>query len=127
LAKLWVIWRALELRRKHPDLFANGTYDPIEVTGTRAGNVIAYSRHFGSVGIVAVAGRLFAKLGLGPHVPPVGAVAWGDRLSSCHRSARIRVSRNVLTGRTLRATGGALPLAEIFEQLPVALLVYEAT
>jgi len=127
LAKLWVIWRALELRRKQPALFANGTYHPIEVTGTRAANVIAYSRHFGSIGIVAAAGRLFAKLALGPHVPPVGAVAWGNTALELSTIPADTPLEDVLTGRTLRATGGALPLAEIFARLPVALLVYEAT
>ena len=127
LAKLWVIWRALEFRRKHPALFASGDYEPIEVTGTRAGNVVAYSRRFGSMGIVAAAGRLFAKLALGPHVLPVGAAAWADTALELPMIAAQTRLEDVLTGRTLRATRGALPLAEIFAHLPMALLVYETS
>ena len=62
--KLWVILRALALRRAHPDLFAYGDYRPIPVSGTHADHVVAFARTHGAQGIVAVAGRLFLQQGL---------------------------------------------------------------
>ena len=47
-AKLWVIWRVLELRRKHADLFKRGDYHPLTVNGARANHVVAYARRMGS-------------------------------------------------------------------------------
>ena len=34
--KLWITWRLLEMRRQLPELFAQGSYRPMPVTGTRA-------------------------------------------------------------------------------------------
>ena len=42
--KTALIARLLALRRDHPALFARGTYEPIAVTGPRAGHVLAFTR-----------------------------------------------------------------------------------
>jgi (1->4)-alpha-D-glucan 1-alpha-D-glucosylmutase len=42
--KMMLIERLLGLRRQHPALFASGSYEPIAVTGARAGHVIAFRR-----------------------------------------------------------------------------------
>src|SRR6185436_14864732 len=40
--KLHVLKRALALRRRYPDLF--GAYEPLRLTGTHAGDALAFSR-----------------------------------------------------------------------------------
>ena len=50
--KMWVIWRALGLRRERPELFARGEYVPIIVGGDRARHAVAYARRQKNSGIV---------------------------------------------------------------------------
>ncbi|HEV2425754.1 MAG TPA: malto-oligosyltrehalose synthase [Terriglobia bacterium] len=42
--KLYLIWKALDFRRRHPGLFLDGDYLPIEAEGGRAENVVAFAR-----------------------------------------------------------------------------------
>ena len=53
--KLWLIWRALQLRRERPALFACGDYRPLSPRGERARHVIAFARahEVGTVATVA--------------------------------------------------------------------------
>lgn len=56
-AKFALVRELLHLRRAHPRLFAEGCYEPIAVTGPRAGHVVAFRRHAGTeelLGIVAI-------------------------------------------------------------------------
>ena len=46
-AKMWVIWRTLELRRDQPQLFELGQYLPLHASGARADHVVAYMRRHG--------------------------------------------------------------------------------
>ena len=99
-AKLWVTTTALRLRRDRPELFA--TYTPVPVTGPTAGHAIAYDRG----GAVTVATRL-----------PIGlarAGGWGDTVLELDGPWT-----DVLTGR---AHTGPVPLADLLDHLPVALL-----
>src|SRR4029078_7210099 len=45
--KLHVLRSLLPLRRDHEGLFADGSYVPLEVTGRRRGNVVAFARRSG--------------------------------------------------------------------------------
>jgi (1->4)-alpha-D-glucan 1-alpha-D-glucosylmutase len=77
-AKLWVTWRLLALRRRQPELFRDGDYVPLEVTGTRAGHVLAFARRHQGRTLVTIAGRLFAKLLDEPGRLPLGEAVWDD-------------------------------------------------
>ncbi len=125
-AKLWVTWRILELRRRRPGLFERGDYQKVATAGTRARHVVAYARRLGSSGIVAVAGRLFATLGLDPGLPPVGEAGWGDTTLDLAFVPAGSVLENVLTGETQVASGGAMPLAQAFAHFPGAVFAYDA-
>ncbi|BDV30834.1 malto-oligosyltrehalose synthase [Microbacterium terricola] len=105
VAKLLVTARALRLRRDRPGLFTR--YTPMTVVGDAAAHAIAYDRG----GALTVATRL-----------PVGLHrrgGWGDTALLRHAGP----TRDVLTGRTFR--GGELPMGELLEIYPVALLVPE--
>jgi (1->4)-alpha-D-glucan 1-alpha-D-glucosylmutase len=52
--KVALIATLLGLRRQHPTLFAEGTYEPIAVTGMRADHVIAFSRAHDGVALRCV-------------------------------------------------------------------------
>ncbi len=116
-AKLHIIRKGLEVRRKYPGLFHGARYTPLHADGGREENVIAFSLSDGKDTLVAVAPRLFSGLMDGDDPAPLGAKAWG--------ASRLALPQgdfaNVLTGE--RHAGGAASVAAILSSFPVALLV----
>jgi (1->4)-alpha-D-glucan 1-alpha-D-glucosylmutase len=100
-AKMWVVSRALRLRRDWPDLFA--AYQPVIASGVAADHVIAFDRG----GSLTVATRLPATL--------ERAGGWRDTAIDLGGPAT-----DVITGRRVDRE---LPLAELLDTYPVALLV----
>ena len=71
--KLFLVRTLLKLREDHPDLFRDGTYEPLQVTGTFRDCVIAFRRTAGDRCLAVVVPRFSARVGF----PPVGD-SWGD-------------------------------------------------
>ena len=120
-AKMWLIWRALELRRAQSDLFEHGSYVPLQASGARADHVVAFMRRQGRSAAVAIAGRLWAKLGGAAGVVPLGEQLWGD--TTIDAGSLSGALTNVLTGETIRAEGGRIRVADAFATFPAALLI----
>jgi (1->4)-alpha-D-glucan 1-alpha-D-glucosylmutase len=100
-AKLWVVSRALRLRREWPDLFAG--YAPLLATGATADHALVFDRG----GVITVATRL-----------PVGLErkgGWGDAALDLGGGVT-----DVITGRRLSRD---IALADLLDTYPVALLV----
>jgi (1->4)-alpha-D-glucan 1-alpha-D-glucosylmutase len=123
-AKLWVALRALALRRERATLFADGDYQPIEADGARAKHIVAYARRHERDGVLVVAGRLYASLGLEHGVLPVGDAAWGGTTLDLGFVPRGTSLRNVLTGETAIVDDNRLPVAQACASFPVALYEY---
>lgn len=103
LPKLWVTWRALELRRRRPSAFAsNAQYEMLRARGSRAAHVVAFKR---DRAVVTVVPRLV--LGLNGQ--------WADTTLSLGSGTW----RNVLTGDTHERK---VRLGMLLERFPVALL-----
>lgn len=103
----------LRLRREHRAVFQTGDYVPLEVRGRFGDRVVAFSRHAGPESVVVAVPRLSAHLG----VPPLGLV-WED--TELRLPTNGRRLRNVLTGAEFPA--GAVALADLFSDLPLAVL-----
>jgi (1->4)-alpha-D-glucan 1-alpha-D-glucosylmutase len=104
--KLLVLTRALGARRAHPDLFVGGEYLPLRSEDDR---LVAFARRRDDDWGIALASR-FTTRGLARGtvaLPPGAPTQW----------------RDALTGATVVAKDGELPLDEAFAQLPVALLL----
>jgi maltooligosyltrehalose synthase len=121
--KQHVIARALALRRRLPDLFAQGDYQPLATTGAQAERILAFARRGPQASALVVVPRLVAALlpegdGL---LPP--AAAWADtalELPEAWAGARVV---DELTGRErVLPSPGSLPVAELLDELPLALL-----
>ncbi|MGA7802341.1 MAG: malto-oligosyltrehalose synthase [Gammaproteobacteria bacterium] len=73
-AKLYLTWRALQVRRRHPDLFQQGDYLPLAADGACAGHICAFARRQGVKEVVGIAPRWFAtrsrESDAGPEVSP---------------------------------------------------------
>ncbi|MDC0719033.1 malto-oligosyltrehalose synthase [Nannocystis bainbridge] len=113
--KLMVLHLGLTHRRQHRALYLEGSYAPI--AGGR--HVVAFRRAHGDQELVCVVPRLAYTMTGGRHPWPLGA-AWGDQALALGRAG---TWRDLLTGAEHR--GAALPLAEVFADLPVSLLVRE--
>ncbi|MCW1805822.1 malto-oligosyltrehalose synthase [Brachybacterium squillarum] len=111
--KLWLTHRALGLRRERPELFAgrHAAYRPLPTTTSHA---VAFGRAVdeGPLEAVTVATRLAHGL--------AQRGGWGDARLSLPEGRW----RDLLSGRDVE--GGLVPLRELLEDLPVALLVREA-
>jgi (1->4)-alpha-D-glucan 1-alpha-D-glucosylmutase len=102
-AKLHVVRTTLRLRREQPELFTG--YRPLSADGPAAGHVVAFAR----TGVLAVATRLpvgVARTGWQDTVLALPPGTWTDRL-------------------TRRPIPEIVPMAELLDRYPVALLVRE--
>jgi (1->4)-alpha-D-glucan 1-alpha-D-glucosylmutase len=126
-AKLYATWCALQLRRGHEDMLRRAEYLPLEVRGARAVHVVAFARRTEAEWIVVVGTRLFASLGLNVGEAPIGAV-WADAeivwpvAEAAERSAQPLQFDDAISGRRHELQGGALKLAELLREFPVAAL-----
>jgi (1->4)-alpha-D-glucan 1-alpha-D-glucosylmutase len=104
LPKLWVTRQALHFRRENPKLFGpEGSYEPIEAEGSKAGHFVSFSR---GGRCVVIAPRLPLKL----------AGDWGDTSIIVPDGTWM----NILTGEEVQ--GGRHPVARLLGRFPVALL-----
>ncbi|MEJ7929146.1 malto-oligosyltrehalose synthase [Ramlibacter sp. AN1015] len=123
-AKLWIAWRLLGLRRRDPALFERGDYQPLDATGTRAANVLAFARRHEGRMLVTIAGRLWSQLPCDAGTPPVGSAAWGDTtvdVAGLPDGARLT---SVLDGAEFVVREGRIALAEAFARLPACALLW---
>jgi (1->4)-alpha-D-glucan 1-alpha-D-glucosylmutase len=148
--KLYIIYRALNLRRAQRNLFTQGTYLPLTTSGARHDHVVAFARRFDNHWALVAVPRLMMKLP--PSVkpferlrvtierfprlamklsrspkPPVGRKLWRETLLHLPDGAPDGW-QNVFTGEELvvpdrnMAVRG-LFVHEVFRRLPMALLI----
>jgi (1->4)-alpha-D-glucan 1-alpha-D-glucosylmutase len=124
--KLYVIWTALCHRRSKPSLFDDGTYLPLEASGSASGHICAFAWQKDHSRLVVVAPRLVAGLTRNATIPPVGRRAWGDSQLLLPQGYHGQQYRNIFTdeivGTGRNARRPTLPLARIFATFPVAAL-----
>lgn len=125
-AKFWVVWSALQLRRRQQALLQRADYLPLEVEGEKARQVLAFARCDGAQWVIVVTTRFFASLGLAIGEAPVGEV-WGDtvvRLPDPGPAAWPQEPwlEDVISGRRHAGTDTGLPLATLLQDFPVAAL-----
>jgi len=122
--KLYLTKQALHFRRSHRELFLRGEYLPLESSGDHRESVCSFARHFEDEWSIAVVPRLASKLG-GETAFPLGKSAWGASSLVLPGSSPANWT-NVFTGEALAASVSRrkkrLPLADIFSNLPFALL-----
>ncbi|MFL6162965.1 MAG: malto-oligosyltrehalose synthase [Jatrophihabitantaceae bacterium] len=100
-AKLWLVRQALTIRREHPELLTG--YQPLLATGPAGRHLVAFDRG----GLISVATRLpFTLHSTGGWRDTELALPAGEQL-------------DLLTGTAHR---GTVPVAELLERYPVALL-----
>jgi len=127
LAKLYLTWKALNIRKQHAALFQRGDYMPLAVTGEKSNHAVAFARTFeGRCAVVAVP-RLCAKLLADSHQTLADPAGWSGtslELPGFHASCY----HNIFTGECIPAASEQvqkLSLGDLFQSFPVALLLSE--
>ena len=147
--KLFLVWRALEFRRAHPELILQGRYLPLVTEGPRADCACAFARQYQGQWAMTIVPRLSAAACRRPE-PALLATAngktavdnghGGDRrgdplvFASWWGQSIVRLApeaphqwRNVITGQQYSTGQGegadrSLFLADVFARFPVGLL-----
>jgi (1->4)-alpha-D-glucan 1-alpha-D-glucosylmutase len=112
-----LIQALLNLRRRHPDLFETGDYEPISVHGLRAGNVVAFARRVaGKALYIVVAVRVADCLRTSNSLSPAGGW-WKDTFLELDRDRGGEVIPVI--GGTASAPGRPA-LSNLLASLPLA-------
>ncbi len=119
--KLFITYKALKVRKAQPDLFLQGEYLPLKITGPKRDHVIAFARRLNDHWVFTLAGRFYSQL-TEPEVPPLGEGVWRDTFLELPKDAP-RGWLDGLTGMPVASIGPKLAVPEIFSRLPAALLI----
>jgi (1->4)-alpha-D-glucan 1-alpha-D-glucosylmutase len=102
----------LKLRNEVPDVFAEGSYEPIQVSGPHRDHVIAFARRRDHHAVVAAVGRHFAPFSDGGrHWPDGGAF-----------DATLHVNGYSVEGFGNKDGVTEIPLSSLFVHVPAAVL-----
>jgi (1->4)-alpha-D-glucan 1-alpha-D-glucosylmutase len=121
--KLYLTYKALNVRKSHRELFLDGDYIPIQTRGQKQEHICAFGRHKAELWALVVIPRLLTKL-IPVETLPLGQQVWGDDFLILPEDAP-QHWLNVLTNETIEFTRVAktLPLSRVFGMFPVALLI----
>jgi (1->4)-alpha-D-glucan 1-alpha-D-glucosylmutase len=127
--KLYVIHRALTLRRSRPALFRSGRYLPLSGAGAHAEHLVALARLDGSDAVVVAVPRLSARLTGFDGRFPLGPSVWADTRISLDDPSLEGTYRDRFSGLRISTEWRdgilTLPAGALFGCLPVAMLVRE--
>ncbi|HZA29502.1 MAG TPA: malto-oligosyltrehalose synthase, partial [Gammaproteobacteria bacterium] len=124
--KLYVTWKSLALRQAHPDLFREGEYQALSVTGEKADHVCAFARYYQGLEVIVVAPRLWARLLDKNGKELLVSSVWSDT-SVALPVSEPRPFHNVFTGEIIHPKVDeertlSLPLGSMLAHFPLALL-----
>ena len=114
--KMYVTWKLLQFRREHAELFSQGEYIPLHVTGTYANHVIAFARHLHGQWCVVAVPRLCASITRAGS-PPVGKKVWKRTQIELPEKAP-QSWKNILTDEDVNSRF----VSDLFATLPLAVL-----
>ena len=77
-AKMYIIAQTLRLRNSRHNVFSEGNYLPLEVTGSKANHICAFARVKDDQVVVVVSPRLFLTLTQGKKSLPITDTVWQD-------------------------------------------------
>ena len=118
--KLFLIYRALQAKKAHRELFRSGAYLPLESAGKFRSQVIAFAWRYQRQWALVIVPRFLSQL-----IPegdfPLGSQVWQDTEVIMPDGAPA-AWRNVITSEVLSA-GQAMSVGDILLSFPVALLM----
>jgi (1->4)-alpha-D-glucan 1-alpha-D-glucosylmutase len=119
--KLYLIWKALGLRKQFPALFEKGSYLPLVTNGEHAHRCVAFARIHENRASITVVPRLAAEI-IGLDSKPFG---WGDTKIEIPELLQQRTFQNLFTSERISGLDHdqcCIAISELFKAFPVALL-----
>jgi (1->4)-alpha-D-glucan 1-alpha-D-glucosylmutase len=113
--KLALIRRLLQLRAEFPNVFVNGRYEPVAVSGAHSNQIIAFARIGRRNAVIVAVGRHFAPFTDGGRRLPAGA-QWDAQL----QVDGFNILEDAIRREPFRAR--SVSAATLFETMPVAVL-----
>ena len=120
--KLFLIYRLLQARQKHLEIFKEGGYLPLETNGSYKEHILAFMRVYGEIKTISVVPRFLTSL-VKIQELPLGENVWKDTVIFVPDDSYNNKWENTITGGQVRGVEKALPVAEILRHFPVALLI----
>ena len=118
--KLFLTMQLLQARKSHRELFLQGDYQPLNVTGTFADHLIAFARTHAGKTAIALAPRFLSQV-VKPGERAVGKDVWQDTQVALP-SGMPAVWQNVITSEQVSSDRNLL-VGAAFQHFPVALLI----
>jgi maltooligosyltrehalose synthase len=119
-----ILARTLDLRRRHQDVFSEGSYESVHVEGAMSGHVVAFIRRHGQTAVLAVAPRLPSNLMCQTGGIALDSSAWKNTV--LRWAPRLPALVDAFSGADIDVPQGGLPLAMVCGAVPVALLCTRA-
>jgi (1->4)-alpha-D-glucan 1-alpha-D-glucosylmutase len=136
--KLYLIYRTLNFRQEHAEVFTDGAYHPLEGVGEKRDHLCAFARTLMPTGesqgkpqeVIVAVPRLVLTLsgGNGGELQsPLGTKVWKDTWLVLPQAEVGQTYTNLLTGEEIATENHleivGLPMASVCAHFPVALLV----
>lgn len=122
--KCFLTWKGLQARRRDPDLFLHGSYQPVHAEGPYQEHVVAFLRNYQQRWLLCVVPKLTLSLPTKGQWP-LGEQAWEETVLQLPPDIP-NAWHNTFTQRSsltsMQDSGSTLSLAELFAELPVAML-----
>ena len=118
--KLFLTYQLLQARKNFVDLFQQGDYQPLEVSGALQNHVVAFARRFEGEAAIAIAPRFLTNL-IQSGERPLGTAVWQDTQINLP-SGFSPTWTNVITAQPLQSQG-TIAVGEALQHFPVALLI----
>ncbi len=123
--KLYLTREVLTYRFENKDLFLEGSYTPLEVSGTRGRHIVAFARSLDSSTAIVIVPRLMTQV-IAEGELPVGP-CWENTRVVLPEGMLVKRFRNILTGEYLHSQGteGSKPfifVQDALATLPACLL-----
>jgi (1->4)-alpha-D-glucan 1-alpha-D-glucosylmutase len=124
--KLYVIFKALNYRKRNPLLFRDGNYIPLETGGNLSEHVCALARQRKEETVLVVVPRFLVPLVERDEEGPLSREVWGDTRIVIPEEIPGNRFTDIFTGETIEKTEqdgqGVLPLGHVLANFPVAML-----
>jgi (1->4)-alpha-D-glucan 1-alpha-D-glucosylmutase len=127
--KLYITWRALCCRRTRTGLFSTGSYEALNVAGSKRDHVFSFRRQKGETRVLVAVSRFFTQLAESAGDLLVKPETWQDTALVLPGADAGISFCNLFTGASVIPTAGSsearLSAAHVFADLPVAVLIGE--
>lgn len=117
-----VVARTLHVRARHPELFLQGDYQPLEVVGEHAAKVFAFARTTTTQRVIVIVPRLCSDLLGDASSPLIDSTKWGDTHVRLPGHASLANMKGLFSDNAVTPQE-ALRLSDALKEFPVCLYV----